>query len=113
MSLGDDGRRTKVEALTSAVEGKRTARRQLAGSQCAVSQETALHLCQRKLQCLLFLLFPNPLCLVLCATAATDSGRKLNWEKMEPLGPRLVTGNVLSLPSWRVSVASSAFHTSW
>lgn len=114
VTFAENGRRTNVRALKDSVEGKRAARRQLPGSQRAMSQETVLNLCGGRLYCLLFLLFPNHLCLVLCATTATGkSRRKLNWEKLRCLHPRQVKGSVWSLPSWQVSFASSTFHSSW
>ena len=71
---GEDGKRTRVPALTGEVEGKKTARRrQLPGSDCVMSQEAVLHLCQGRLRSLPFLLSPNNLCLVLCAAADTDT----------------------------------------
>lgn len=114
VTFAENAWRANVQALTGSVEGKRAARRQLPGSQCATSQETVLHLCQGRLRYPLFLLFPNHLCLVLCATTAADkSRRKLNWEKLGPLPLRQVKGSVRSLCSWQVSIASSTSHTSW
>lgn len=61
ITSGED-ERTRVLALTSVVEGKRTARRrQLPGSECVVSQDTTLHLCHLRLSC------PCVICALSCA----------------------------------------------